>query len=352
MRRALPLVCLLACMAAPSAKAAFDPLGSGTTKLALDKGFLSYLKENQIELSAKQGAKRKGSTFTLPVIGGSFDATIGKGEIDQEGTLIFKGPKAQVPLRDITVKAKHSPLVAKVGGSQLKIASAAKLSSKRSGFGATFTAKPLKLTAKVATRLNKKLRPKEPFQAAQTLGTLTSTPQPKVATVLESGRTTLNFDSGFLAKLESRFVSLNPIFPAEHVGATYTFPISAGGQVAPTGTEGTLRSGGAVELLQLGGGQVFWAELWLDLGAKLDTAEVDVEPTPAFPGKIGRVGVFGLTGGSIASDPKARSVSLTSGTLVLDAGAAKTLNDAFNEGRELFRAGDVAGSVSFTALVQ
>jgi hypothetical protein len=122
--------------------------------------------------------------------------------------------------------------------------------------------------------------------------------------------------------------------------------------VAPTGTEGTLRTGGAVELLQLGGGQVFWQELWLDLGAKLDTAEVDIEPTPTFPGKIGRVGVFGLTGGSIASDPKARSVSLSGGTLVLDAGAAKTLNDAFNEGKELFRAGDVAGSVSFSALVQ
>jgi hypothetical protein len=167
MRRALPLICLIACLWAPSAKAAFDPLGSGTTKLVLDRGFASYLKDNEIKLTAKQGAKRKGSAFTLPVVGGSFDATIGKGEITQEGTLIFQGPKAKVPLRDITLKAKHSPLVAKVGGSQLKVASAAKISSKRSGFGAKFSAKPLKLSAKVATRLNKKLRPKEPFTPGQ-----------------------------------------------------------------------------------------------------------------------------------------------------------------------------------------
>lgn len=340
----------LACAA--SAPAAFDPLGSGQTKLVLDKGFVSFLAKDKVQLTAKEGAKRKGNALVLPVSGGDFDATIGKGEIDQTGTLVFQGTRGKVPLREITVKAKHSPLVAKVGGSQLKIASAAKLSSARSGFGAKLTAKPLKLTAKVATRLNKKLRPSVPFVAGQPLGTLTSTPQPKVATVLESGRAIFVFDAGFLAKLESRFVSVNPIFPAEHQGPTYTFPIIAGGQIAPSGTEGTLRTGGTVELLQLGAGQVFWKELWMDMGAKVDSAEVDVEPTPAFPGKLGRVGVFSLTGDAIASDPKARSVALAGGPLMLEAQTAKTLNDAFNQGKELFHAGEAAGTLSFTALVQ
>ncbi len=309
-------------------------------------------KKDGLQLTAKQGAKRRGGSIVLPINGGNFDATIGKGEITQVGTLVFGGSHGKVPLREITVKAKHSPLVAKVGGSQLKVASAAKLSSVRSGFGAKFSAKPLKLTAKVATRLNKKLRPAVPFAAGQALGSLTSTPQPKVATVLESGRATFVFDPAFLAKLESRFVSVNPIFPAEHQGPTFTFPIVVGGQIAPNGSEGTLRTGGTVELLQLGAGQVFWKELWLDMGAKVDSAEVDVEPTPAFPGKLGRVGVFDLTGGAIASDPKARSVTLSGGQLVLEAQTAKTLNDAFNEGKELFKAGEAAGSLSFTALVQ
>ena len=336
-----------------TAPAAFDPLGSGQTKLVLDKGFVSLLAKDKVQLTAKEGAKRKGASIVLPVSGGTFDATIGKGEIDQAGTLVFKGSRRKVPLREITVKAKHSPLIAKVGGSQLKIASAAKLFSARSGFGAKLTAKPLKLTAKVATRLNKKLRPAVPFTAGQPLGTLTSTPQPKVATVLESGRATFVFDSAFLAKLESRFVSVNPIFPAEHQGPTFTFPIELGGQVAPSGTEGTLRTGGTVELLQLGAGQVFWKELWLDLGAKIDSAEVDVEPTPAFPGKLGRIGVFDLTGGAIASDPKARTVTLSGGPLTLEAQTAKTLNDAFAQGEPpVFTAGEVVATVSFTAQMQ
>lgn len=88
------------------------------------------------------------------------------------------------------------------------------------------------------------------------------------------------------------------------------------------------------------------------MGAKVDSAEVDVEPTPAFPGKLGRIGVFDLTGGAVSSDPKARTVTLSGGPLALEAQTAATLNQAFNEGKELFKAGEVAGAVSFTAQAQ
>ena len=170
--------------------------------------------------------------------------------------------------------------------------------------------------------------------------------------MLESGRATLVFDPAFVAKLESRFVSLNPIFPAEHQGATFTFPIALGGLLSPVGTEGTLRTGGEVELLQLGARQVFWKEPWLDLGAKVDSAEVDVDPTPAFPGKLGRIGIFDLSGGAFASDPKARTISLSGGSLLLEAQTAKTLNEVFDEGKGLFNAGELAGTVSFSAQAQ
>lgn len=346
----LALACAL--VAAPAARATNDPLGSGTAKLVLDKRFGSFLKRDGVTLSASGGAKRKGSSFVLPVIGGTVDPVAGKGEIDAEGALVFQSSRKKVPLRSIAVKTKHSPLVAKVGGSQLKIATSSKLSDKRSGFGIQFNAKELKLTGKVATRLNKKLRPEVPFSEGQPFGSLVTTPQPKLATVLDTGRATLVFDATFLAKLESRFVSLNPIFPAEHVGGTFSFPIGLGGQIAPSGSEGTVRTAGAVELLQLGAGQVFWKELWMDMGAKVDSAEVDVEPTPAFPGKLGRIGVFDLAGGAISSEPKARTVTLAGGPLTLEAQTAKTLNEAFNSGKELFKAGEVAGTLSFTAQAQ
>ncbi len=357
MRRALatPALAIAACLLlAPAAHATYDPLGSGTTRLVLDKRFSSFLKEDGIKLTAQEGAKRKGKAYSLPVSGGNLDPTLGKGEIDNAGTLVFQGARRKVPLRAITVKTKHSPLAAKVGGSQLKLATSAKLSARRAGFGTSFSAKALRLSAKVATRLNKKLRPKTPFSEGQPLGKLVANAQPKLATILESGRATLVFDPAFVAKLDGLFVSLNPISPAERLGrGNFTFPILAGGALAPDGSEGTLRTGGDVEMLQLGSGQVFWHEFWLDLGARSDTAEVDVEPTPAFPGKLGRVGVLDLGAAAFAADPAARTIAVAGAPLSLQAGAAASLNEAFAQGKPpAFAAGETVGSLTFTAQAQ
>lgn len=352
MKRALRAAgaAILVCLAiAPAAHAAYDPLGGGTTKLILDKRFTSFLAGAGVKLSPAQGAKRKGSSFLLSISGGTVDPTVGMGEIDQEGSLVFQNDRRRVPLKDITLKTKHSPLIAKVGGSQLKVAVSSKLSFRRKGFASAFSARALTLSAKVASRLNKKLRPKTPFTAGQPLGTILAKIQPRLVAVLGSGRATLIFDSAFLAKLSSRFVSISPVFPAERQGASFSFPIVVGGAIAPDGSEGTLRTGGTVELLQLGGGQVFWQEVWLDLGAHTDTAEVDLEPTPAFAGKLGRVGVFDAAPGSVSADPKARMVSASGIPLTLQAATAKNLNDAFAEGQPLFTPGESVGVSSFTA---
>ena len=237
------------------AQAAYDPIGSGTTKLTIDKSFSSHLKKEGISLTAKAGAKRKGKAITLPVTSGNVDPTTGMGEIGNQGTIAFQGAKGKVPLREVTVKAKRDTLIAKVGGSQLKVASSDKRSSARSGFGTKYTAKALKLTAKVATRLNKKLRPKTPFAQGQVIGTLTTDAQPQLVTILEQNRASIALDPAFAAKMDSLFVSINPIFPAEHpAGPTFTFPIVPGGAISPSGTEGTLRTGGSLEFLQLGAG--------------------------------------------------------------------------------------------------
>lgn len=67
----------------PTAHATYDPVGSGTTRLTLDRGFISFLKKDGIKLLPAAGATKKGSSFLLPVIEGNLDTTIGKGEIDQ-----------------------------------------------------------------------------------------------------------------------------------------------------------------------------------------------------------------------------------------------------------------------------
>jgi hypothetical protein len=349
MRRALLLGLLLCLAFGSSAQAAYDPVGGGTAKLVLARGFASFLKKDGILLKASQGAKRKGASYLLPIESGNLDPTIGKGEVKTAGTLSFEDHQKRVPLREITLKTKPQPLVAKVGGSQLKVASSAKRTFKRKGFDSTYAAKALALTSKAATRLNKKLRPKVPFQSGQQIGTLSMTAEPELLTVLEQNEATLTFDPAFLAKLASRFVSVNPVFPAEHSGATFSFPTAPGGSIAPDASQGTVRTAGVVELLQLGGGQVFWQEPWLELGAASQSAETDLEPTPAFPGKIGRVAVFAAAPGQVSSDPKARTVSDVGVALTLSAESAKELDDAFAEGQALFGAGELVGSFSFVA---
>ncbi len=247
------------------------------------------------------------------------------------------------------VKAKRTPLLAKLGGSQLKIVTAAQIASRREGFGMGFTATRLKLTAKAATRLDKRLRLKDAFTAGQLLGTLASKTEPATTTVLPAGRAAIAFGSQILAKLDSLHVSVNPIFPAEHVGPTFTFPIVVGGTIAPDGAAGTLRSGGDVEFLQLGGGQVFWHEPWLDLGARVDSAEANIQPSPPYPGKQGRVGLLDLGAAALSSEPAARTVTVSSAPLTLQAATAAAFNQAFAQGKEVFRAGEALGALSFTA---
>ncbi|HEU4737060.1 MAG TPA: hypothetical protein VFS48_08560 [Solirubrobacterales bacterium] len=336
-----------------TAQAAYDPIGGGTTKLTLDKGLLSFLKRQGVTLTAKAPAKRQGNTLVLPVSGGKEDPTTGKGEVTHEGTIVFAKGKRKVPLRSIELKAKKTPLFAKVGGSQLKLVSAKTIVSAREGFGQGFKATDLGLTAKVATRLNKKLRTGEAFKEGQAIGAVNSKTQPQRVAILDQGQGTIVPDPQILAKFRSLFVSLNPIAPAELApGPLLKFPIALGGQISPDGAEGSLRLGGAIELLQLGAGQVFHKEYWLDLGAKSTSAEVDIEPTPAFPGKLGRIGAFDLGVGAVAAEPKTRTITLTGAPLTLTAATAQSFNEAFAEGKAVFGAGETFGVVGFSALGQ
>jgi hypothetical protein len=352
--RATVVLGIAALLCVPSlARAAYDPIGAGTTKLTLDKAFLSSLPKQGVKVSAKAPAKLKGNVLSLPVRGGKSDPTKGKAEVTHEGSIVFAKANRKVPLRAIELKAKRTPLFAKVGGSQLKVASAKKLTAKREGFGQSFRAMGLALTAKVSTRLNKKLQTKDLFHEGQEIGSLQSQPLPQRVAVLPQGQGTLIPDPTFLAKLKALFVSLNPISPAElQPGPILKFPIAVGGQIAPDASEGSLRLGGAIELLQLGAGQVFHKEYWLDLGARSASAEVDVEPTPAFPGKLGRIGVFDLGPGAVSSDPKSRAISVSGAPLTLQASTAQTFNEAFAGGKGVFGAGEAFGVVSFSAVGQ
>jgi hypothetical protein len=339
---------------ARAASASYDPIGSGTAKLTLDKGFAKLLKQNGVRLKARKGAQVKGSVVTLTAAGGKADPTIKKAEIDLGGELIFAGASKAVPLTKITLKTQHTPVIARVGGGQLKLLSASRVSLDRDGFGDRLRATKLKLTAKFAQRLNKRLQ-LDVFAAGQLLGTLDASAQPSTLAVLPGGAATVAIDPAFAAKLKAFSTSLNPIAPAELMpGPVLVLPISVEGTIAPDGRSGTLRTAGSVEFLRLGAGQVFWPATWLDLATGIASAELDAEPAATYGGKQGRVPIldFPLAGALIASDPAARTITFSGAPVTLQAASAELFNRAFAEGKAQFSPGERLGTLSFTAQTQ
>jgi hypothetical protein len=339
----------------PSANATFDPLGSGTAKLTLDPSFAHLLATHGVKFSATAPATTRASSATLPLATGSLDPTLGKGELETAGSLVFSRGARRVVLRNVTVKTKPQPLLAKVGGGQLKVASG-RLRFSRQGFGSRLATKRLLLTEKVATRLSKKLALRDVFAEGQPFASLSATAQPATLAVLPTGRVTLTPDPAFLAKLDSLFVSLNPIAPAERQpGPLFSFPFIPAGTIAPDGGTGVLRTGGSLEFLQLGAGQIFWHELWFDLAGRQVLAELDIEPTPTFPGKLGQVPILALSDGTLSSDPKRRTVALSGAALALNTQTAAAFNEAFAKPQgkaDVFQAGEALAVVSFVAQTQ
>jgi len=350
MKRFAACVALASALAFPlAASGAYDPIGGGTTRIVLDRGFTAFLERARVSVTVKAGAAKRGRALVLPVTGGHFDPTVGQGEVEQQGSIVFSSPRGRLQVRKLVVRTSRAPLVARVGGSQLKVATSTATKARRHGFGNVLSAASLELTAKVATRLNKKLRPRQQFVAGQPIGTLVTEAQPLVTSIVPAGRATVTFDAAFLAKLDQHFVSLNPISPAERLGATFTLPIVAEGSLAPDASTGTLRTGGEIEFLQLGAGQNFWHEPWFDVGLPAALAEVDVEPTPAFPGKLGQIPILQMGGGIVESHPGDRTIGLAGSSLTLPAGTAATFNQAFAAGEDDCSAGELIGILSFIA---
>lgn len=353
MRRAVLSAALaVACLVPAQAAASYDPLAAGATVLRFDPSFLTLLKRSGVELRAVAPATVKAGTVRFPVAGGRFDPVAGSGTVENEGAVVFQAGRRSLPLKALQVKTtrKHSPLSVKAGGGQLKLATAGSLSVTRRGFGERVVANHLALSGKVATRLGKKLHLEGVFEEGQALGASTTVARPQTIGVLGKGRVSLVLDPGFVSKLNSLFVAVNPIFPSEHDGPSFTLPIF-GGTIAPDAALGRLEMQGSVEFLQLGGGQVFFHEPWLDLEAEAATVELDVEPSPPYLGKVGRSSVAGLSlgGAAVAANAKARTVSVASGSLVLTSLSADVFNQAFAGGRAVFVAGESLGSVAFTA---
>lgn len=357
--RLLPIASLVVVALATSlalssiALATYDPLGSGRTELRLSGSFLEQLRKGGVKVRAVRPAELRGATVTFPVAGGKLDPTTANGIVEHEGALVFEAAGKDVPVRALRLKtaSRGMPLSAKVGGSQLKLARAANLVVSRQGFGEKIRVASLAMAPKLATRLGKKLGRRDVFEPGMAIGEVVTSIRPQTVRLRAEGSAELSLAPDFAAKLASLFVAVNPIFPAEHVGAGFTLPVFSG-DLAPGAPQGAVDTTGALEFLQLGGGQAFWRESRVDLTARTVTAEVEIQPAPPFGGKLGRLPIAALLGGTVGANERTRKISLREFELRLSAPTAQNFNEIFAEPqgkRNVFLAGEPLGMVSVEA---
>jgi hypothetical protein len=341
---------LSALLVPASAAATYDPVGAGRTAIHLSRSFTKQLHKSGVRLRAVQGARLRGRVVIFPSAAGRLDSAGGAGTIKHGGALKISRGRRSLLLKGLVLKttARRSPLAAKVGGGQVKLASSRPIAVSRSGFGIRVAVRRMRLTTTFAVRLDHKLGLKRVFLTGQPLGTSVSQVEPQLASVAKSNRVEFSPAASFLAKMDELHVSLNPISPAELFGGSFQLPIF-GGRIAPDGSAGTVVTSGSIEALQLGSGQIFWQELALEIDLGIASADSNIQPSPPYPGKVGSVPIATLAVASVAVDRSKRTVTI-SGSLAVGATGAAQMNQAFGQGKPVFAAGEALGTVS--AVVQ
>ena len=343
----LPVAIVAAALAAmlviaPLASAASDPIASGTTTLTINKGLLKKAKKAGIKITAVKPTKVKGSKATVAVSGGEIEITTGAGTINHSGGLKVTWGKRSVTLKSLTIDTKAKSLSAKVGGKTVKVASLAGTTTARLGFGASVSAKKIKLTAAGAKALNKitpaptKVKVKKkgktitktvktqpPFKANMVIGSSNSEVEPETVNVLAKESMIYSGDATLLGKLKDVGVEVQTISPTTNSGTTFTSGIS-GGSISPLGTSGAVNSSGGIKLVQnLPQGPsttITLGSIGVDLGAKTATVEVIGESNaesegkkPLNVGNLGRSSIANLINISTTPNPATRSVVVSAG---------------------------------------
>jgi hypothetical protein len=335
---------------APLASAASDPISSGSTTLTINKGLSKKAKKAKIKITAVKPSKLKGTKATFAVTGGEIDPVTGAGTVSHSGGLKIKWGKKSVTLKSFTVNTTNKSLSAKVGGKTIKIAKLAGTSTARLGFGASVSAKKVKLTKAAANQLNKKLTPKPthkkvkkhgktivktvkvkpPFKANMVLGSSITEVEPETVNVLPTGSMVFTGDPTLLAKLADVQTKLEVIPPTTPAANVFTSPLS-GGTISPLGTSGTVGSTGGLVLSQTLPTSATTAittkitlgAIGVDLSAKTASVEVIGESNaesegkkPLNVGNLGRSSIADLTIASITPSPATRTVTVgASGTI-------------------------------------
>ena len=125
-----------------------------------------------------------------------------------------------------------------------------------------------------------------------------------------------------------------------------------------------MTTSGGVEILKKGktlSPQVKITNVFVELTQKTATVELEILPNPPFPGQTGRSSIVELQfpANSVQSNPTTRQITVKGAEAKLQAPAAATLNQVFNQGDEKappasseFVAGELFGKFSMVLQAQ
>jgi hypothetical protein len=353
----------------PAASAARDPISGGTTDFHLKQGFVKKLTNLGVGLAGVSTGQTSGNKITLPVTEGMFDPTVGQGHFTSPGGFqLVKGSRA-VAITGVEVNTVHNFVRATVAGAHMQLGTFGTPTLGREGFGARIKAGQLTLTQKAATRISNKLG----LQGSQRINQRVmsnefSITSPSSLTILGQNEATLEVSAGTLKKFVEKGVDassgIKPIAPAKNSKVTnFTFPIS-GGTLATNYTTGQVTSTGGVEIVKKGktlSPTMKITNVWVEFAQKTATVELEITPVPPFPGATGRSSIVEIAfpANAIQSNPTTRQVTIKGAEAKLQAVAAATLNQVFNQGDEKappasseFAAGELFGTFSMTLQAQ
>lgn len=351
----------------PAASAARDPISGGTTDLHMKKGFLKKLTNLGIGVVGVGTGQAAGNKISLPVAEGMFDPTDAQGHITSPGGFQLVRGARSVAITGVEVNTVHDFVRASIAGARMQLGTFGTPTAGREGFGARIKAGQLTLTQKAATRISNRLGLQGGRRINQrVMSNEFSITSPSTVTILGQGEATFEGAAGAFKKFAEKGVDaasgIKPIAPAKNSKVTqFAFPIT-GGTVAPSASGGTVTTSGGIEILKKGktlSPQMAITNFFVEFSKK--TATVEIQSNPAVPGAAGRSAIVELAfpANAIATNPTTRQITIKGAEGKLEAAAASTLNQVFNQGGEKappasseFAGGELFGTFSMTLQAQ
>jgi len=350
----------------PGAIAARDPIASGITDFHLKRGFQRKLDNLGVQVTGLGATNVTGKKVAMLVGGGKLDPTDAQGFLDNRGGFKLSLGKRGVPVTKVTVNTAKRAVYATIAKARMQLGSLSPFVNAREGFGANFKATKVFLTEKAVRRISNRLGLKgsKRLNPGRVLSNSYSAAQPETVTVLPQGSATLDGNIPTLGKFGAKGVKvpagITAVAPATKPTPTsFQFPI-AGGTLAPDAGAGTVRTNGGVQIAKEGGATMKLLGIYADFTEKTATVELEILPAPPFPGAVPRASIADLvlTGATVVADPASRQISVQNAEATLQAVAAATLNDVFNQPApepppaSNFVVGDSFGKFSLTAQAQ